>query len=67
MGHFLASDWLAPDPMKISAVKEIPEPKNVNECETFRQYLIGKEAINVESDHKPLEVIFHRSLLAAPR
>ena len=36
-------------------------------CERFSQYLIGKEAINVESDHKPLEVIFRKSLLSAPR
>ena len=183
MGHLLTSDGLAPDPMKISAVKDIPEPKNVKElqrflgvinylsrfsphlseiceplrrltdksspwlwdkpqqqafdtaknlvtvqpvlkfydvkqevtlqcdssekalgttlmqngqpvafasralskteqayaqiekellaivfgCERFSQYLIGKEAINVESDHKPLEVIFRKSLLSAPR
>ena len=29
MGHLLTSDGLAPDPMKISAVKDIPELKNV--------------------------------------
>lgn len=36
-------------------------------CERFEQYLCGKERIDVESDHAPLEVIFKRPILTAPR
>ena len=36
-------------------------------CERFKQYLLGRSMINVESDHKPLEVIFKKSLLKAPK
>ena len=34
-------------------------------CERFHQYLYGKE-IEVESDHKPLEAIFAKSIAKAP-
>ncbi|RVE62485.1 hypothetical protein OJAV_G00157530 [Oryzias javanicus] len=34
-------------------------------CEKFHQYLYGRH-VHVESDHKPLEVIFKKSLLSAP-
>ena len=36
-------------------------------CERFRQYLLGCSTIYVESDHKPLEVIFKKPLLSAPK
>ena len=36
-------------------------------CERFKQYLLGRDSIQVESDHKPLEVIFKKSLLSAPK
>ena len=36
-------------------------------CERFRQYLLGRNTIYVESDHKPLEVIFKKPLLSAPK
>ena len=36
-------------------------------CERFRQYLLGRSTIYVESDHKPLEVIFKKPLLSAPK
>ena len=35
-------------------------------CERFNQYLARREKIYVETDHKPLESIFKKSLLAAP-
>ena len=35
-------------------------------CERFNQYLARREKILVETDHKPLESIFKKSLLAAP-
>ena len=36
-------------------------------CERFRQYLLGRNTIYVEADHKPLEVIFKKPLLSAPK
>ena len=36
-------------------------------CECFKQYLLGRDSIQVESDHKPLEVIFKKSLLSASK
>jgi hypothetical protein len=36
-------------------------------CERFEQYLCGRDNINVESDHKPLEVILRKPILSAPR
>ena len=35
-------------------------------CERFNQYLAHREKISVETDHKPLESIFKKSLLSAP-
>ena len=35
-------------------------------CERFNQYLARRESISVETDHKPLESIFKKSLLSAP-
>ena len=35
-------------------------------CERFNQYLARLDKINVETDHKPLESIFRKSLLYAP-
>jgi len=35
-------------------------------CERFNQYLARREKILVQTDHKPLESIFKKSLLAAP-
>ena len=35
-------------------------------CERFNQYLARRENISVETDHKPLESIFKKSLLSAP-
>ena len=35
-------------------------------CERFNQYLAHRENISVETDHKPLESIFKKSLLSAP-
>ena len=35
-------------------------------CERFNQYLARREQISVETDHKPLESIFKKSLLSAP-
>ena len=34
-------------------------------CDKFHQYVYGRH-VHVESDHKPLEVIFKKSLLKAP-
>ena len=36
-------------------------------CEKFRQYLLGRDCIHVQTDHKPLEVIFKKPLLSAPQ
>ena len=35
-------------------------------CERFSQYLAGREKITVESDRKPLQSIFQKSILSAP-
>ena len=35
-------------------------------CERFNQYLAGREKITVESDHKPLQSVFQKSILSAP-
>lgn len=35
-------------------------------CERFSQYLARREKIKAETDHKPLESIFKKSLLSAP-
>jgi len=35
-------------------------------CQRFSQYLSRREKITVESDHKPLQSIFKKSVLAAP-
>ncbi|KAI4897681.1 hypothetical protein NFI96_029695 [Prochilodus magdalenae] len=36
-------------------------------CDKFDQYLHGRDHITVHSDHKPLEAIFKKSLLMAPK
>ena len=36
-------------------------------CGRFDHYLFGKDSITVETDHKPLEVIFKKPLLQAPK
>lgn len=36
-------------------------------CDKFDQYLHGRDRITVHSDHKPLEVIFRKPLLTAPK
>ena len=35
-------------------------------CERFKQYVARREKLHVETDHKPLESIFRKPLLAAP-
>lgn len=35
-------------------------------CERFSQYLAGREKVKVESDHKPLQSIFQKSIHSAP-
>ena len=35
-------------------------------CECFDQYIHGRVSVNVTTDHKPLEIIFRKSLLTAP-
>ena len=36
-------------------------------CEKFDQYVYGRDKVHVQSDHKPLEVIFKRQLVTAPK
>ena len=36
-------------------------------CEKFDQYLLGRDLIKVETDHKPLVPIFKKPLLSAPK
>ena len=36
-------------------------------CERFSQYLLGRNKITVQSDHKPLETIFKKPLFSAPK
>ena len=36
-------------------------------CENFDQYVYGREKVHVQSDHKPLEVIFKKPLVKAPK
>ena len=35
-------------------------------CDKFSQYIAGRDRTTVESDHKPLEFIFQKSVLSAP-
>ena len=35
-------------------------------CETFDKYIFGRDVVHVETDHKPLEEIFKKSLRDAP-
>ena len=35
-------------------------------CQKFSQYITRREKVTVESDHKPLQSIFKKSLLCAP-
>ena len=35
-------------------------------CEKFDQHVYGRDKVHVQSDHKPLEVIFKRPLVTAP-
>ena len=35
-------------------------------CDKFSQYIAGRDKTTVESDHKPLEFIFQKSVLSAP-
>ena len=36
-------------------------------CEKFDKYMHGREKVHVQSDHKPLEVIFRKPLMMAPK
>ena len=36
-------------------------------CEKFDQYVYGRDKVHVHSGHKPLEVIFKRPLVSAPK
>ena len=36
-------------------------------CEKFDQYVYGRDNVHVQSDHKPLELIFKRPLVTAPK
>ena len=36
-------------------------------CERFEAYIFGRDLVNVETDHKPLEAIFLKPLHAAPQ
>ena len=36
-------------------------------CEKFDQYVYGRDKVHVHSGHKPLEVIFKRPLVIAPK
>lgn len=36
-------------------------------CEHFNQYIFGRDIIHVQSDHKPLQSIFNKPLLSAPK
>ena len=35
-------------------------------CEKFDKYIFGRDIVHVETDHKPLEAIFKKSLCDAP-
>ena len=35
-------------------------------CEKFDEYIFGRDVVRVETDHKPLEEIFKKSLCDAP-
>ena len=35
-------------------------------CQKFAQYVSRREKVNVETDHKPLQSVFKKSLLSAP-
>jgi hypothetical protein len=35
-------------------------------CERFHEYVYGQSMVTVESDHKPLEMIFKKPILEAP-
>ena len=35
-------------------------------CERFHQYVLGRATVTVQSDHRPLESVFTKPLVAAP-
>ena len=39
----------------------------VFDCERFRQYICGQEVVFVNTDHKPLEMIFQKPLMMTPK
>ena len=36
-------------------------------CEQFTDYIYGRASVNIETDHKPPEIIFRKSLSQAPK
>ena len=36
-------------------------------CERFTDYIYGRASVNIETDHKPLEIIFRKPLSQAPK
>ena len=42
-------------------------PSYIFSCERFNHYTHGRKLVNVESDHKPLESIFQKTILSAPK
>ena len=36
-------------------------------CERFTDYIYGRASVNIETDHKPLEIIFQKPLSQAPK
>lgn len=39
----------------------------VHSCMKFEQYIYGRKCVTIESDHKPLEVIFKKSIADSPK
>jgi len=36
-------------------------------CQKFNQYILGRNVVTIHSDHKPLETIFKKTLITAPK
>ena len=63
IGHLLTREGLRVHPKKVEAIEKMPAPKDAKAL----QYVYGRDKVHVQSDHKPLEVIFKRPLVTAPK
>ncbi|XP_062574516.1 uncharacterized protein K02A2.6-like [Saccostrea cucullata] len=75
LGYVISKDGLSVDPQKLKAIHEMPTPEDkagiqtlaaVFGMEHFENYTYGRH-VNIQSDHKPLEIIARKNLHSAPK